>query len=223
MHTSPQRFTVVNLIIYKYLSNIANGPHYIIQFLSRGDFLSFVNVSTHQAQVLLQSMPLRLDSPRITRSDDSDCQAVAAELVRVGGKYRLRQMVGSGSFGVLHSFCMCNSLLEPIVGLVYLAVDIFSRQEVAVKLEHASAHTSQLQNEYEVYKSLAGGAGIPAVRWFRREGDYNALVLECLGPSLEVIFSRCNYKFSLKTVLLLADQLVQTFTMFRRLTARILT
>jgi serine/threonine protein kinase len=118
---------------------------------------------------------------------------------------------------------MCNSLLEPIVGLVYLAVDIFSRQEVAVKLEHASAHTSQLQNEYEVYKSLAGGAGIPAVRWFGREGDYNALVLECLGPSLEVIFSRCNYKFSLKTVLLLADQLVQTFTMFRRLTARILT
>ncbi|KAH8592661.1 casein kinase I [Bisporella sp. PMI_857] len=111
--------------------------------------------------------------------------------LRVGNKYRIGRKIGSGSFGD-----------------IYLGTNIISGEEIAIKLESVKAKHPQLEYEARVYKSLAGGVGIPFVRWFGVESDYNAMVMDLLGPSLEDLFNFCNRKFSLKTVLLLADQLL---------------
>nr|XP_051710573.1 casein kinase I-like [Oryctolagus cuniculus] len=113
-----------------------------------------------------------------------------AELI-VGGKYQLVRKIGSGSFGD-----------------IYLAVNLTNSEEVAVKLESQKARHPQLLYESRLYKILQGGVGIPHIRWYGQEKDYNVLVMDLLGPSLEDLFSFCSRKFTMKTVLMLADQMI---------------
>lgn len=56
--------------------------------------------------------------------------------------------------------------------------------------------------------ALTGGVGIPILRWSGNEHGRSALVLDRLGRSLEDLLAVCNRKFTLKTILLLADQLI---------------
>eukprot|EP00095_Tigriopus_kingsejongensis_P007983 maker-scaffold475_size161908-snap-gene-0.25 protein:Tk07983 transcript:maker-scaffold475_size161908-snap-gene-0.25-mRNA-1 annotation:"casein kinase i isoform epsilon" len=111
--------------------------------------------------------------------------------IRIANKYRLGRKIGGGSFGD-----------------IYLAINIQTGEEVAIKLEQAKAKHPQLHIECKFYKVLQGGVGIPQVLHYGKEGDYRVMVMELLGPSLEDLFNFCQRKFSLKTVLLLADQLI---------------
>ena len=92
---------------------------------------------------------------------------------------------------------------------VHLAKHVFTGESVAVKLGSLlQEEKSRLGREAAVYESLTGAVGIPLVRWVGFEGDRKAIVLDELGPSLEDFFEHCDRKFSLKTVLVLADQLI---------------
>ena len=57
--------------------------------------------------------------------------------------------------------------------------------------------------------------GIPNVYYCSTEGklvfnigDFNVLVMDLMGPSLESLFNQTLRKFSLKTVLMLIDQMI---------------
>ncbi|KAM7185164.1 casein kinase I isoform delta [Rhypophila sp. PSN 637] len=93
-------------------------------------------------------------------------------------------------------------------GLVYSGTDIQLDQEVAIKLTDVRDGRGVLEREAETYKAPAGGIGIPRVWWFGEECDIYVLVEDLIGPSLEDLFNYCNRKFSLKTILLIADQLI---------------
>ncbi|CAN6463031.1 unnamed protein product [Victoria cruziana] len=109
----------------------------------------------------------------------------------VGEKFKLGRKIGGGSFGE-----------------IYLAAHVETNEVVAVKLEKCKTKHPQLFYESKLYKLLQGGSGIADTRWSGVDGEYNALVLDLLGPSLEDLFVYCGRKFSLKTVLMLADQMV---------------
>ncbi|XXG64033.1 hypothetical protein AAC387_Pa05g2094 [Persea americana] len=109
----------------------------------------------------------------------------------VGDKYKLGRKIGSGSFGE-----------------IYLATHIDTFEIVAVKIENTKARHPQLLYEAKLYNILQGGSGIANIKWCGIDGEDNVLVMDLLGPSLEDLFVYCGRKFSLKTVLMLADQMI---------------
>ena len=111
--------------------------------------------------------------------------------LKVGGKYRLGRKIGHGSFGD-----------------IYLGINIQTNEEVAVKLEKVRSSHPQLLYESRVIRTLQGGVGIPNIYWYGVEGDYNVMVMELLGPSLEDLLQFCKPCLSIKTVLMLADQMI---------------
>ena len=67
---------------------------------------------------------------------------------------------------------------------------------------------SQLKSEAQLYKLLQGIKGIPKFYWSGTEGGLNIMIMELLGPSLDNILCKYVHRFSIQTVLYLAEQMV---------------
>ncbi|CAL8133963.1 unnamed protein product [Orchesella dallaii] len=116
--------------------------------------------------------------------------------ILVGDQYQLVTKLGKGSFSE-----------------VWLGNNINNGEEVALKTERVGTPFPNLRFENEVYQSFAGGTGIPKVFWYGELNNqgilYNVMALERLGPSLNNLLDRCDGTFSLKTTLMLADQMLE--------------
>lgn len=105
----------------------------------------------------------------------------------------LIRMIGSGSYG--H---------------IWLGQNKVSGNEVAVKIEH-HRRSNQLPQEQKIYQILRAGigaSGFPQLLFYGESEIVNILVMELLGCTIEDLFNRCNRRFSLKTVLMIFDQLL---------------
>ncbi|KAG1138222.1 hypothetical protein G6F37_010680 [Rhizopus arrhizus] len=109
----------------------------------------------------------------------------------VGVHYQVGKKLGEGSFGV-----------------IYEGLNLLNNQSVAIKFEPRKSEVPQLRDEYRTYKILAGTSGVPSAYYFGHEGLHNVLVIDLLGPSLEDLFDMCSRKLSVKTVAMIAKQMI---------------
>mmetsp|Transcript_12490 Transcript_12490/g.20906 ORF Transcript_12490/g.20906 Transcript_12490/m.20906 type:complete len:376 (+) Transcript_12490:72-1199(+) len=114
--------------------------------------------------------------------------------IHFGRKFEWRSKIGEGSFGEIFHIRNINSG-EDLAGKV---------EEMPQK---DSAH-SQLRREAKIYHMLNGSVGIPRIKWFGDVEEKYMLVMDLLGRSLEDLFNYCGRIFSLKTVLVLAVELI---------------
>jgi len=109
----------------------------------------------------------------------------------VGGSYTLQDRLGGGSFGQLYS-----------------AIHRGTGTLLAVKLEQKSSRVSSLPKEAKIMFDMVGEPGFATAYSYGKEEMYNFLVMDLLGFNLEKLLKICGHQFSLKTVLMMADQML---------------
>lgn len=128
----------------------------------------------------------------------------------IANQYMLQQQVGKGAFGQ-----------------VWKAINLITKTAVAIKFEDIEVKQQQLYAECKLYlwfhcDPRAKYNFVPTATYFGVEKNKNLMVFDILGPSLENLYKKCNRKFSIKTVLMIADQMIKrlSFTHSRNIIHR---
>ena len=79
-----------------------------------------------------------------------------------------------------------------------------TQEQVAIKIEKLNTKHPQLTYESKIL-TIVAGIGFPKYYASGIEGDNNILVMEKLDKNIEELFNNCKRKFTLKTILQIAD------------------
>ncbi|CAF0730455.1 unnamed protein product [Brachionus calyciflorus] len=139
-----------------------------------------------------QKLASKPNNTNSTTPSEQSPQSNSSGHVIVGQSFKVGRKIGSGNFGELR-----------------LGKNIYTNENVAIKFEKSNSRTPLLHNENKFYKRLSPYEGLPNIFFYGQTGKYNTLVLELLGASLEDLFNLCKREFSLKTVCMIAIQLIQ--------------
>lgn len=112
--------------------------------------------------------------------------------ILINDTYILGKKLGKGSFGE-----------------VYMGKHKWSGKPVAIKLEPIESRTRILEHEYKVYQDIyKPNHGVTQCHYYGLVDDYSVLVIDLLGESLGNLLERAGGVFKLKTVLMIADQMI---------------
>ena len=106
----------------------------------------------------------------------------------IENKYEIKKQIGEGAYGK-----------------IFLATNTNTNEEVAIKIDSSIL----LRNEARIYNLFNKCTGIPKMRAFGKEGDYNYLVIDKLGESLEHLKDNNKGRVSLKTSIMIGLQLLK--------------
>ena len=105
-------------------------------------------------------------------------------------KYNLVKNIGGGAFGT-----------------VFLGTNVFTRENVAIKIEERKNRSNLEREAYILY--YLKGPGLPEVISFGKTKRYYILIQTLLGKSLYDLYNESNRKFNLKDICMLGIQLIE--------------
>ena len=89
---------------------------------------------------------------------------------------------------------------------IYQLIEINTNDKYACKIEAKKANQPMLENEYKILDYLRGDY-IPSIKLYGSSGDYNILIMNLLGKSLDYYIKKLE-TFSIHTTSMLAYQII---------------